>query len=61
MSAPLPHVQHGAVLAGVKATPRVASSSPDPNSGRRPPAVTESGIQQISSPRFQGLPVHAAS
>jgi hypothetical protein len=47
MSAPLPRVQHGTVLAGVKATPSGwPPASPDPSSGRRPPAATGSGIQQ---------------
>ena len=58
MSAPLPRVQHGAVLAGVKATPSGwPPASPDPSSGRRPPAATGSGIPTKSkSLRFRGLP-----
>jgi hypothetical protein len=47
MSAPLPRVQGGAVLTGVKATPSGwPPASPDPSSGRRPQAATGSGIQQ---------------
>jgi hypothetical protein len=55
MSAPLPRVQHGAVLAGVKATPSGwPPASPDPSSGRRPPAATGSGIQQTQVSTLSG-------
>ena len=47
-STQLPLVDDGAVLAGVKATPSGwPPASPDPSSGRHPPAATGSGIQQI--------------
>ena len=51
MSARLPPAQHGAVLAGIKATPSgCPPASLDPGCGRRPPATTgspaEVGIRQ---------------
>jgi hypothetical protein len=55
MSAPLPSVHDGAVLAGVKATPSGwPAASPDPSSGRHPPAATGSGIQQIQVSTVSG-------
>ena len=57
---PLPRAQHGAVLAGIKATPSGwPPASLDPGSGRRPPAATGSrpgqGSDKFRSLRFQGI------
>jgi hypothetical protein len=56
MRTPLPRDQHGAVLAGVKATPfGWPPASPDPNSGRRPTARPGAGSNKFRSLRFQGI------